>query len=241
MLLGKKILAVIPARGNSKGLPSKNIKILNGKPLIAWTINAALNSRYIDKVIVSTDSPKIAKISSKFGAEIPFIRPSYLATDSAGSIDVALHAINEMFKKEKYDIIVFLQPTSPLRNSKDIDTALQKYFRWAKKAGSLVSACATEHNPYLSFTITAIKNDSSVSKIKTFIVNNPYLMTKRRQEMPQFYRLNGAIYISDITRLKKKKKFIDKDTLVYIMPQERSIDIDTLMDFKLASCLLKKK
>ena len=141
------ILAIIPARGGSKGLPKKNIKILNGKPLIAWSIESALESRYINKVIVSSDNEEIIKVSKKNGAEIPFIRPAILATDTSSTFDVLLHAIN--FHKTKsilFDYIVILQPTSPFRKKGDIDLAIKKAIE--TNADMIVSVKETSSNPY---------------------------------------------------------------------------------------------
>src|SRR3989339_1726633 len=145
----KNIIAIIPARAGSKGLPGKNIRLLLGKPLISWTIEHALSSKYIDKVIVSTDDRKIAEISRKCGAAVPFIRPAKLATDKAKGIDVILHAVRWFEKKRnKFDLIMLLQPTSPLRTAGDIEAAIELLFE--KKAGAVVSVCETEHHPLWS-------------------------------------------------------------------------------------------
>jgi len=137
MYKDKKILALIPARGGSKGLPRKNIKPLLGKPLIAWTIEQSLASKYLDKVVVSTEDKEIAEISKKYGAEVPFIRPKELAKDDTPSIDVVLHAIDFLEKKELFNIIVLLQPTSPLRTISDIDNSIE--FLFSKNAQAIIS------------------------------------------------------------------------------------------------------
>ena len=228
---GKKIIALIPARAGSKGVKNKNIKNLLGKPLIYWTIDAAKKSKYIGRTIVSTDSEKIAEIARKFGAEVPFIRPKELSTDTAKSIDVILHAINFIQKNENLDdfIFIYLQPTSPLRTSKDIDAALEMFIK--EKSLFLVSVCEAEHNPLWSLTVKDKKID--------IFLGEKYL-NENRQSLQSFYRLNGAIYIGYSNGIKEKKTFITKDTLVYIMPQERSIDIDTELDFKIAEFLLQE-
>jgi N-acylneuraminate cytidylyltransferase/CMP-N,N'-diacetyllegionaminic acid synthase len=225
----KKVLAIIPARGGSKRLPRKNILDLNGKPLIAWTIDAALKSKYIDKTIVSTDDKEIADISTKYGAEVPFIRPAHLSTDTASSIDVVFHAV-EFLKKnnEQYDIVILLQPTSPLRTTKDINKALEML---NNKTKAVISVCETDHPPLWSNTLP---EDHSM---KDFI--RPEIKNKRSQDLPKFYRLNGAIYISEVNYLKINNGFLGEQTKAFIMPRERSIDIDSLLDFILVKEVIK--
>ena len=231
MINGKKVLAIIPARGGSKGLPGKNIKPLLGKPLIAWTIEEAKKSKYIDRLIVSTEDEEIAEVSKKFGAEVPFMRPKELSTNEAKGIDVVLHAIEWMEKNDKsYDLIILLQPTSPLRTSKDIDKATEMLP--SKNAKAIVSVCKTHHHPYWS---NILPEDGCM---KDFI--EPKAMNKNRQELPTFYRLNGAIYLCYTDYLKREKRFIGCDTFAYIMPTERSVDIDDEVDFKLAEILIGK-
>ena len=232
MYNNKKILCVIPARGDSKGLPDKNIKKLLGKPLIVYSIEQALNSKYIDRVIVSTDDKKIADISRKYGAEVPFVRPKKLATDDANGVDVVLHAISWMEKNiETFDIVILLQPTSPLRTTEDINNSIKLLF--LKRAQTIVSICETEHHPYWSNTLP--KNGNMKNFIRKEIIN------KNRQQLPTFYRLNGAIYIAYCNYLKNLKGFISKRTYAYIMSQERSVDIDDYIDFEIAKILLKKR
>jgi len=230
MYNNKKVLAIIPARGGSKRLPGKNIMDLNGKPLIAWTIEAAKKSQYIDKLIVSTDDEKISTISKKYGAEVPFIRPKELSSDTANSIDVIFHAIN--FYKEKsieFEYILLLQPTSPLRITKDIDNAFKMISNDTK---ALVSVCETEHSPLWSNTLP---DDLSM---KDFI--RPKIKNKRSQDLPKYYRLNGAIYISKIEYLKENNGFLGKNTKAFIMPQERSVDIDSEVDYEICKIIINK-
>lgn len=154
MYKNKNILGLIPARGGSKGLPGKNIKPLLGKPLIAWTIKQVLASKYIDRVIVSTDDKEIAEISEKYGAEVPFMRPKEIAMDKARGIDVVLHSLNwlkENDKRKQYDLIMLLQPTSPLRKSEDINKAIEILF--LKEAKTIVSVCEVDHHPLLANTL----------------------------------------------------------------------------------------
>lgn len=228
----KNILGLIPARGGSKGLPRKNVKSLLGKPLIAWTIEQALASKYLDRVVISTDDKEIAEISKKYGAEVPFMRPKELAEDNAKGIDVVLHVIDwlkENNKKKHYDLIMLLQPTSPLRKSEDIDKAIELLF--LKEAKAIVSVCEVDHHPLWSNTLP---EDGCM---KDFIKQES--MNKNRQELPVFYRLNGAIYLAYCNYIKERKSFFGEKTFTYIMPRERSIDIDDEIDFELAEILIK--
>jgi len=231
---GKTILGLIPARGGSKGLPRKNIKPLLDKPLIAWTIEQALASKYFDRVIVSTDDKEIAKVSKKYGADVPFIRPKELAEDNAKGIDVVLHAIDWLKKNDRrkqYDLMMLLQPTSPLRATEDIDKAIELLF--LKKAKTIVSVCEVDHHPLWANTLP--ENGC----MKDFIRQE--IMNKNRQELPIFYRLNGAIYLAYCDYIKEQESFFGEKTFAYIMPRERSIDIDNEADLKLAEILIKSK
>lgn len=232
MFKNKKILCLMPARGGSKGLPKKNIKLLVGTPLIGWSIEAALDSKYIDKIIVSTDDEKIAGVARKFGAEVPFVRPAYLATSKARMTDVLKHAIDFSVRRgDNFDLVLLLQPTSPLREAKDIDCAIELFFN--KKAGAVVSVCEAEHHPWLSGTIP-----SSLS-LRNFIVEKA--KNSNRQDLPVYYRLNGAIYLADVNYFRKNNGFMARKTFAYIMPAERSVDIDNKLDFEFAEFLKGKR
>ena len=234
MYRGKNILGLIPARGGSKGLPGKNTRPLLGKPLIAWTIEQALTSKYLDRVVVSTDDKEIAEISKKYGAEIPFMRPKKLAEDNAKGIDIVLHTIDwfrENDKRKQYDLIMLLQPTSPLRKSEDIDKAIEYLF--LREAKAVVSVCEVDHHPLWANTLP--EDGCMKDFIRKEIIN------KNRQELPVFYRLNGAIYLAYCDYINQCKSFIGKDTFAYIMPRERSIDIDDEIDLRLAETLMKIK
>lgn len=233
MINGKSVLAIIPARGGSKGLPGKNIKELCGKPLIAWTIEQAKSCGNIDRVVVSTDDESIAEVAKKYGAEVPFMRPEELASDTASTIDVIFHAINWLKEHEDYrpEYILLLQPTSPLRSGEDINGAIQ--ILKDKDARAVVSVCETDHHPWWSNILSEDGN------MKDFL--RPEILNKRRQDLPVFYRLNGAIYLSDTDYLYEYNGFLGPDTFAYKMPKERSIDIDSAMDFKLAEFLLEEK
>ena len=226
MYLKKKILALIPARGGSKGIKNKNITLLNEKPLIAYTVEAAVKSKYIDKVVVSTDSIKIAETAKEYGACIPFIRPIELAQDSSKTIDVVIHAIGELNKNGDYDCLILLQPTQPLRNEKDIDGALEEYFKKGEK--SLVSISEVNDHPLL------IRHIDSTGDLKKLLNVSS---TCRRQDMPKYYRVNGAIYINKILDINNNTSFNDNE-IPYIMPQERSVDIDEPIDMVIAEYYL---
>ncbi|WP_066356027.1 acylneuraminate cytidylyltransferase family protein [Aliarcobacter skirrowii] len=227
MYTNKTFLAIIPARGGSKRLPRKNILDLCGKPLIAYTIEAALKSKYINKVIVSSDDEEILNISSKFGADI-IKRPIDLANDTATTFDAIKHTIENV---EKYDYIVLLQPTSPLRNEKHIDEAIELLEK--KKADAIVSVCEMDHSPLWSNTLP--KDGNMNNFLKDEILN------KRSQDLEKFYRLNGAIYICKTEKLIENKSFLLKDNIfAYIMNRENSVDIDEEIDFKIAEVLIDR-
>ncbi len=229
MFKGQRILALIPARGGSKGLPGKNIRTLHGKPLIAWSIEAAKKSKYVDRTIVSTDSSEIAAIAEEYGGELPFKRPAELAADNSTGIDVCLHAMEWLSEKNDiYDLLLILQPTSPLRTTSDIDAAIATLD--AKQAKALVSVCETDHHPWWSNQLPKDGN------MKNFL--RPEVLNKNRQELPTYYRLNGAIYLIETKLIKKTRSFYGPETFAYVMPTERSIDIDTLSDFHLAEAYL---
>jgi CMP-N,N'-diacetyllegionaminic acid synthase len=231
MFAGKKVLGLIPARGGSKGLPRKNIRNLNGKPLIAWTISEAIQSATFDRLIVSTEDVKIAGIARKYGAEIPFFRPKELATDEARGIDVLFHAM-EWFenRRERFDLIVLLQPTSPLRQARDIQNALA--LLETKQAGAVVSVCECEHPPLWA---NQIGTDLSM---KGFLRED--IKDHNRQALDRFYRLNGALYAGQWDFIKKNDGFFGDQTYAYIMSQERSVDIDNELDLEFVRFLIER-
>ncbi|SHE63383.1 CMP-N,N'-diacetyllegionaminic acid synthase [Caldanaerobius fijiensis DSM 17918] len=229
---GQTILALIPARGGSKGVPRKNLRCLSGKPLIAYTIEAALQANFIDKIIVSTDDLEIANVSKKYGAEVPFIRPEALATDEAKGIDVILHAMQWLEDhNEKFDLLILLQPTSPLRDSEDIKNALSLFVR--KNADAVVSVCEAEHSP---LWMNTLREDLCM---KDFIRKE--VLNKNRQELETYYRLNGAIYLAKWNYIKQYKSFYGDKTYAYIMSREKSVDIDSEFDLQFAEFLMKNK
>jgi len=224
----KTFLAIIPARGGSKRLPNKNILNLNGKPLIAYSIEAALQSKYINNVVVSSDSDSILNIAKSFKAQT-IKRPDYLATDTAKSFDAIKHTIENM---PQYDYIVLLQPTSPLRDANNIDQAINLLEQ--KNADAIISVSAMEHSPLWANTL-----DDNLS-MKNFLKDE--VLNKRSQDLETYYRLNGAIYITKTDKLLKEETFFLKDNIfAYIMNRENSIDIDEDIDFQLAKIILDKK
>jgi CMP-N-acetylneuraminic acid synthetase len=223
----KTFLAIILARGGSKRLPKKNILDLDGKPLIAHTINAGLKSKYIDKVIVSSDSDEILNISKKFGANI-LKRPDELANDTATSFDALKHTI---LNNKNYDYVILLQPTSPLRDEKHIDEAIELLN--SKNADGIISISEMEHSPLWSNTL-----DDNLS-MNNFLKDE--ILNKRSQDLKTYYRLNGAIYIAKTTKLLEKGTFFLKENIYgYKMDKESSIDIDTKFDFLIAKTIFSE-
>lgn len=226
-----KILAIIPARGGSKGLPKKNILDLLSKPLIVWSIDAALNSKYITKTLVSSDNDEILSISKKYGSST-IKRPDILATDTASSESAVLDALKKLKEdSEEYDYLILLQPTSPLRDAKDIDEAFEIFFN--SDATALISVCETDNKILKAFK----KNDSGYID---GISNNDYPFA-RRQDLPKTYMSNGAIYIIKVDEFLKSEKLFTDKTISYVMSDEKSIDVDTKEDFESIETILKVK
>ena len=225
MYKNKKILGIIPARGGSKGLRRKNILLVAGKPLIAWTIEAARKSKYLDRVILSSEDPEIISVAKKSGCEVPFVRPKTLAGDKTTGIEPVLHAIKTL--KESYDYVVLLQPTSPLRSSADIDGCIKQCI--SMNSSSCVTVTKPDKSPFWMFSLTRKGRLKPLLKAKRGI---------RRQDLPEVYALNGAVYVAESSRLLKARSFITYDTLAYEMPQERSLDIDTEADLIKMSAFL---
>jgi len=225
-------LGFIPARAGSKGIPGKNIKNLLGKPLIAYTIESALASNVFDCLIVSTDGEDIARAAKEFGAEVPFMRPAELATDTAKGMDAILHAMAWYEEQgRQFDWMMNLQPTSPLRSSEDILIACASMLQ--RRAKAIVSVCKVDHPPWWSNTLP---EDQCMEH---FI--RPDILNANRQNLVKYYRLNGAIYLAEWEFLRRQKSWYGRNTYAYIMPRERSVDIDSTVDFALAEALLKIK
>ena len=228
MLQGKTFLAVIPARGGSKRLLKKNILPLAGKPLIAWSIEAAKKSKYIDDIVVTSDDDAILSIAQSYALK-SIKRPDELASDTTSSIDVIKHTL-EIFSE--YDYIILLQPTSPLREAKHIDEAIELLIQ--KDANAVISVCEAEHSPLWSNTL-----DEDRSMVDFL---DQKLLNLRSQELKKYYRLNGAIYIAESEKLIRENTFfLKKNIYAYIMQQKESVDIDTQLDFDFATFLMQGK
>jgi CMP-N-acetylneuraminic acid synthetase len=223
------VAALIPARGGSKSIPRKNIVPVGGKPLIAWTIEAALGSKLLDRVYVSTDDEEIASVSRAHGAEVPFMRPAELASDEAGSLGVALHALDWMSAHGgEPDYLLLLQPTSPLRTTEDIDGAIR--LAEERHASAVLGVCEASPHPWLARQISAEGVLSDFFPLKE--------KPSRRQDYPPAYMINGALYLNRATSLRSTRTFQPPDAQAYVMPAERSLDIDTPMELRLVDLLL---
>ncbi|GAA0773243.1 acylneuraminate cytidylyltransferase family protein [Clostridium subterminale] len=229
--MNKEILAIIPARGGSKGVPRKNVRELNGKPLIGYTIEAAKKSNRVSRVVVTTEDIEIATVSREYKAEVPYLRPDELSQDNSPTMECVLHMLNYLEKTEGYvsDYVLLLQCTSPLRNHSHIDEAIDKLLN--SDYDSIVSVCEAEVNPYWA-------NIFEGDKLKYFIEEGRKIT--RRQELPNVYRMNGAIYLIKTEVLKKQKTFEPEEVMGYIMDSYSSVDIDTEMDFKIAEAIIKE-
>lgn len=219
MIQGLSVLALITARGGSKGVPGKNIRLVHGRPLIEYTIVQALAAACVDRVVASTDDDEIARVAQACGCEVPFRRPAALATDEARSIDVVMHTLDQL---PNHDIVVLLQPTSPARAAADIDATVQRMLD--AKAPACVSVCEVQESPYWMFSL------GEHARL------HPLLATPsacRRQDLPPVFTLNGAVYAARTVALRHMGSFLGPETVAHVMPRERSIDIDTLEDFNL--------
>jgi len=223
-----KNIAIIPARSGSKGVKDKNIRNLGGRPLLAYTIEAALASDCFDTVYVSTDSEIYADIARSLGATVPFLRSAELSSDSASSWEVVKHVLSKYHDlNQDFDTFMLLQPTSPLRSAADVRAAYQLYYD--KQATAVVSVCECEHSPLWCNTLPS---DLSMGN---FILEN---YRKRRQDLKKYYRINGAMYLASVDFFKKVGSVYSKTCYAYIMDANRSIDIDTELDFIICEAIL---
>lgn len=238
MIEEKEVLSLTLARSGSKGIPRKNIKNLHGRPLVSYALTEAHKSQYIDRIIVSTDSKQIAKIAKKYGAEVPFMRPKKLATDDAKSVDTIVHAVNWLKENEDYepDLILLNLGTAPLKTAEDIDNAIETLIE--DNRDSLIGLSKVNNHPYWMMKINNNYIEPFSEKYKKNI--DKY---ERRQDLPDVYSLNGAIYIfTPHLILDKKSSYpIWEDTYPYIMSKEKSINIDDMLDWKLAEVLLSER
>jgi CMP-N-acetylneuraminic acid synthetase len=230
-----EVLGLITARGGSKRLPRKNVKLLAGKPLIAWTIETARQSHRLSRVIVSTDDAEIARVAQGWGAEVPFMRPEALGQDESSHISVVTHAIRwlEEHRQGAPDYVMLLAPTSPLRTAEDIEAAIDIARRRA--AVAVVSVCVPDRHPYLCKRILA---DGTLTD---FVPLPRELPSLRHQDLPPAYGLNGAIYLNRRESLLRDGTFVPPGTVAYVMPPERSLDIDSSWDFDLAGLILRDR
>jgi N-acylneuraminate cytidylyltransferase/CMP-N,N'-diacetyllegionaminic acid synthase len=232
MLKKMSILAVIPARGGSKGIPGKNIKKLSGKPLIAYTIEQARASKYIDRIVVSTDDDAIANVARRYGAEVPFMRPKSLARDTSGMMGVLIHALTWAEQRENrfYDMVVLLQPTSPLRTADDIDKCVKLLANGS--SGNVFAVTEPSTNPYYAIVEKDARGNIRKMKKGAFVT---------RQSAPQVFAINGAVYVWRTSLFRKRPAVVLPNSTLYFMPKSRSIDIDDDIDLKLAELLLREK
>jgi CMP-N,N'-diacetyllegionaminic acid synthase len=226
MIEGKRVLALVPARGGSKGIPDKNLLLLGGRPLLGWTAAAARASAHLDQVVLSTDSQRIADVGAQVGLDVPWLRPAALALDSTPAIDVVEHALDAL---PGFDVLVLLQPTSPLRTGTDIDAAVR---RVVAGAPCCVSLTKPAHGPAWMFTLGP--GDAMEQLIPELA------LPARRQELPAVYALNGAVYAADIPWLRRTRSFVAEGTVGYAMPAERSVDLDDDLDLALLEVLVAR-
>lgn len=229
-----KILGLVCARGGSKGVKNKNIRKLNGTPLIAYSINILKKWGKASRIVCSTDSPEIAKIANEYGAATPFMRPVELATDTASKIPVLQHALRycEEYDGAHYDTIIDLQPTSPLRKVHDLDDALAEFLK--SNADVLYSVYESKVNPYFTLVELDAKGNAHLSKkLERDVV--------RRQDAPEVYAMNGSIYIYRRDYLLQAEELHCENERIYVMDEISSVDIDSELDFMIAECLMKSQ
>lgn len=224
MIKGLTVLAVIPARAGSKRFPGKNLAVLGGKPLIAWSIEAARSSRFVDRIVVSSDSTKIIDEARSFGADAPFVRPAHLAADGASTWDTLAHALDEV---AGFDLVVLLQPTSPLRTTADVDAAIQLS---VDRGSPVVGVCRASKPPEWLYYL----EDDHMEPV----VGGDRVVSRRQDARPAF-AINGAVYVASVESLRENQGFLGADTLAYEMPPERSVDIDDELDLRLAASILE--
>ena len=221
------LLALIPARGGSKGIPRKNIRPFCGKPLLQWSIDAALGSACVDQVVVSTDDPEIAQVARACGAEVPFLRPAELASDTASGVAPVLHALEHL---PQVTDVLLLQPTSPLRSSHDIEAIV--VLRQQVACESAVSLTPSAKHPAWMYSL------SQDQRLKLLLQLDG---AHCRQQLPPVYVLNGALYLATRALLLREQAFIAPDTVGYVMPAERSVDIDSPLDWQWAEFLMEQQ
>lgn len=230
--MSNAVIGIITARGGSKGIPGKNIKQLAGKPMIAWTIEAALKANCLSQLLVSTDDPEIARVAWDWGAKVPFLRPAALATDTASSVDVALHALSWLRDTGKImpEFILLLQPTSPLRQAEDIQNAVK--IQRDTGADAVVGVCVISH------PVQWLMRLGAGGELLPWLPNE---RASRRQDTEPLYQVNGALYLIRTEVLQATRTFSPIGTQAYVMPPGRSLDIDTPWDFQIAELVLRDR
>ncbi|MBF0213572.1 MAG: acylneuraminate cytidylyltransferase family protein [Magnetococcales bacterium] len=229
MIQDATVLAVIPARGGSKGVPRKNIRPLAGKPLLAWSIEAALACPEIDRLVLSSEDEEIMAVARQWGCDVPFPRPAELATDDALSLDVAMHLLATL--PEPYDFLVWLQPTSPLRAPEDISRCLRLCME--SGAQSAVTVTPAEKSPHWMYHV------EPSGAMRPLLAGDA--TRTNRQALPPVYQLNGAVYVARIPWMRQAGRMMNERSLACVMPAERSIDIDSERDFHLAEWWLSRR
>lgn len=223
-----RLLALIPARGGSKGIPRKNIKSLAGKPLLGWTIDVARQAASVGRIVVSTEDDEIAAVARELGAEVPFMRPAAFSADDTPGIEPVIHALEQL---PEVDWVLLLQPTSPLRAVEDIEGIIQLCLE--RDALSAVSVTAVDKHPYWMY-----QRDEQ-DRLEPMIPDQPTIT--RRQDLPPAYALNGALYLARRDWLLEQRRFVGPATLGYIMPQDRSVDLDTPRDWDWVEFLIERE
>ena len=236
MIGGKRVLALVPARRGSKGLPLKNIRPLHGMPLLAWPIKAARASQYVDRVVISTDDADFAALAQAAGADAPFLRPPELATDSASSIGVIIHALDALKSvNDEYDYLVLLEPTSPLTEASDVDAALKTLVARSRDADAIVGVTplSTSHPAFA----VRVNERGLISPFATATFRH----LPRRQDVEPLYCLDGSLYASTTEALRSKSSFCHDRTIAHIMPRHKSFEVDDLVDFVCIEALLARR
>lgn len=230
MYKGKRILAIVPARGGSKGLPGKNIKEMCGKPLIAWSIEHAQKSKYVDDIFISTDSREIADVAEKFGVKVPELRPAELARDTAPSSEFIVYTLEKMRKEgNSFDYFILLEPTSPLRDVEDVDKSIEMLID-SPESESCVGVCMSG-TIHPAFMVTVGDNGFLQAL-------NPEQQTLRRQDLPKVYFFEGSVYVSSVEAYLKKRTFYHDKTLPYVVPEWKSHEVDDYVDFKIMETIM---
>ena len=231
-----RVLAIVPARSGSKGLPGKNLRLLDGRPLVAWPVSVALGAASVDRVIISTDDVAIAEAARNAGADVPFMRPAHLAHDTASSMDVILHALDTLASQgQEYEYVILLEPTSPLTEASDVEAALSRLRAAGTAADAIVGICRVEatHPEY------DVRRDRS-GLISPYAVQD-FKSLRRRQDIEELYFLEGSLYISRVEAFRRYKTFYHERTLGYEVPRWKSLEVDDIFDFIMVEAVVRQR